>query len=380
MQRLYALIGTLFLLIAAPAIAKEPIAGPWIVSQQVGVTQVFRSGLQPASVKVQSKLSAGDIVVTGANGRLMLTRGGDYVVVAPNSRLMLPKEQQATGFTRLIQQMGTMLYKVRHTGVPHFSVDAPMLAAVVKGTSFTVIVDQNRTAVQVTEGVVEVTAAAGGMSTLVEKGATVFVGRDNPQAIIEATEETIETNGSQGSDSIRVSGTQQVSLATIADLTGGLITAVSEIPASTGLLGNLTTTNALVQTSAVTTGSIGSATTTAVTGLVDTTAGQLVSATVNVGLGAVPLATETVTGVATVVPVVAVPTNTPVITIPAITTPVITTPAITTPVITTPVITTPVVTTPVITTPVMTTPVITTPVVTTPVITTPAITIPDPGI
>ncbi len=220
MRRLYALIGTLFFLVAVPAFAKEPMSGPWIVSQQVGVTQVIRSGLQPASVKAQSRLSPGDLVVTGANGRLMLTRGGDYVVVAPNSRLLLPKEAQETGFTRLIQQVGTMLYKVRHTGVPHFSVDTPMLAAVVKGTSFTVIVDEDRSAVQVTEGVVEVTAAVGGMHTLVEKGATVFVGRGNPHLIVDAAKETIDASGSQGSGSIRVSGTPQVLLTTIAELDG----------------------------------------------------------------------------------------------------------------------------------------------------------------
>ena len=65
--------------------------------------------------------------MTGATGRATLARGADYIVVAPRSELRLPAEAQPGGFTRVIQQLGTMLFKVRHTGVPHFAVDTPML-------------------------------------------------------------------------------------------------------------------------------------------------------------------------------------------------------------------------------------------------------------
>ena len=139
-MRILRFLGGLLILMASPAMAKD--AAAWIVTQKSGDVRVLKNGLQPASLQVRTALSAGDVVATGANGRAMLTRGDDYVVVAPGRRVLLPKEVKQSGFTRLVQQVGTMLYKVKHTGVPHFAVETPMLAAVVKGTSFTVVVDK----------------------------------------------------------------------------------------------------------------------------------------------------------------------------------------------------------------------------------------------
>ena len=183
-MRIIHIIAAFFVLVATPALAK---GGPsaWIVAQKSGDVRVFHNGLRPASVQVRAALSPGDVIATGANGRAMLTRGDDYVVVAPGSRLMLPKGEEKRGFTRLLQQVGTMFYKVKHTGVPHFAVETPMLAAVVKGTSFSVVVDKDRAAVQVTEGIVEVSSLNGDARKLVERGLTVYIGRERPNEIIE---------------------------------------------------------------------------------------------------------------------------------------------------------------------------------------------------
>ena len=145
-MRILHFLGPILLLLGSPAMAKGGESTMWVVTQKSGQVQLLRSGMQPASVQVRAALAPGDMLSVGANGRAMLTRGGDYVVIAPGSRLILPKSEQRAGVTQLIQQIGTMLYKVRHTGVPHFTVETPMLAAVVKGTSFTVIVDEKRSA------------------------------------------------------------------------------------------------------------------------------------------------------------------------------------------------------------------------------------------
>ncbi len=185
---------------------------------------MIRNGMPPASVSLRAALSPGDIVATGANGRAMLTRGDDYVVVAPDSRLALPKEQQETGFTRLIQQVGTMLYKVKRTGVPHFEVKTPMLAAVVKGTTFSVVVDQKGAAVQVTEGVVEVSSLTGDARRLVEGGMAVYIGRERPNAIIEVKSGATGLPESTSDDSaVQIESSGDVSLTTITNLTDGLV-------------------------------------------------------------------------------------------------------------------------------------------------------------
>ena len=242
-MRILHIIGIVLFLFASPAAAKDAVA--WIVAQKSGDVRVLRNGVQPASVQVHSALAPGDLVATGTTGRAMLTNGDDYVIVAPGSRLVLPKEQQQTGFTRLIQQVGTMLYKVKHTGVPHFSVETPMLAAVVKGTSFTIVVDQDRAAVQVTEGVVEVSSAVGEARRLVEGGMTVYIGRERPQEIIEMKPGVASLPASgrgDGSEAVQIESSGDVSVGTIANLTGGLVreaTTAPVAPVSTALVTNI---------------------------------------------------------------------------------------------------------------------------------------------
>jgi len=117
-----------------------------------------------------------------------------------------------------------MLYKVKRTGVPHFEVTTPMLAAVVKGTTFTVVVDQKGAAVQVTEGVVEVSSLTGDARRLVEGGMTVYVGRERPDEIIEVKSGDLGLPRSTNDDSaIQIESSGDVSLTTITDLTDGLV-------------------------------------------------------------------------------------------------------------------------------------------------------------
>ena len=228
-MRILRIFGGLLLITATPAFADGTPAS-WKVSQKSGDVFVFHPGMQAASVQISASLAPGDVVATGPNGRAMLTRGSDYVVVAPGSRLLLPKEQEQSGFTRLVQQVGTMLYKVHHTGLPHFAVQTPMLAAVVKGTSFTVIVDEDRAAIQVTDGIVEVSSAAGQAHRLVERGTTVYVGRERPDSIIELKHGTVDLPSSKGR-SVKVAATADMSLSEVTALTGGLVHATAGAPA-----------------------------------------------------------------------------------------------------------------------------------------------------
>ena len=421
-MRILQFIGAILVLVATPAVAK---AGPdaWTVMQKSGDVRVLRGGLQPASVRVRDALSPGDVVATGANGRAMLTRGEDYVVVAPGSRLLLPKEQQQSGFTRLIQQVGTMLYKVKHTGTPHFAVETPMLAAVVKGTSFTVVVDKDRAAVQVTDGIVEVSSAEGSARRLVERGVTVYVGRERPQQIIEMKPGAADlpTSGSGGGEAVKIEGSGDVPLSAITDLTGGLIREVPTSPvvavantptvsvttvqpvtpvadtASTPVVAvaDVSTPTVVVDVATVTPVAVAPAMTTPVVVVPAASVPPVSTPVLTTPIVATPAVTTpaivtpaVVTPVATVpaitipavtVPVVTVPTVTvpvPVATIPIVTAPTVTTPTITTPTVTTPVVTTPVIATPVIATPIVTVPAVTMPAVTVPAVTVPAVTLP----
>ncbi|MFL6848534.1 MAG: FecR domain-containing protein, partial [Sphingomicrobium sp.] len=234
MRKLILIVISAFALLGTPAFAKDAGSAAWIVSQLSGDARVVHPGLQPASLKAQTRLDPGDRIVTGLTGRATLTRGADYIIVAPHSELQLPTTPAPTGFTRVIQNIGTMLFKVKHTGIPHFAVDTPMLAAVVKGTTFTVVVGPDRSAVQVIQGKVEVTAMDGGMSRLVEGGKTVFIDRNEPKRLIDADQRSPAATTSSAT-AVRVTATQAPTVATIASLTGGLLQPGSQasVPAST---------------------------------------------------------------------------------------------------------------------------------------------------
>src|SRR5579884_3526809 len=216
-----ALILSLNLLFVSAAWSGTPKPDKWLVTQLSGDARVVHPGFHAASLKVNEEIAPGDTLLTGPTGRATLIHGGDYILVAPHSEMRIPSSVQPNGFTRVIENLGTMLFKVQHTGIPHFVVDTPMLAAVVKGTTFTVVVDQHRSAVQVIQGVVQVNAVAGGMSQLVAGGRTVFVDHDTPRILRDADRPTAAP---PSSTSVQV-GTASTNspLASIAQLTGGLV-------------------------------------------------------------------------------------------------------------------------------------------------------------
>lgn len=71
--------------------------------------------------------------------------------------------------------MGSLLFKVEKRASQHFEVETPYLAAVVKGTTFSVSVDGEASAVHVVEGAVEVKALATGQVGLIKPGYTAVV-------------------------------------------------------------------------------------------------------------------------------------------------------------------------------------------------------------
>jgi hypothetical protein len=80
---------------------------------------------------------------------------------------------------QLIEDWGSALFKIEKKSTPHFGVQTPYLAAVVKGTTFTVTVGPEDAKVKVTEGAVEVSTLDGGATDLVRPGSLAMVGRSD---------------------------------------------------------------------------------------------------------------------------------------------------------------------------------------------------------
>jgi hypothetical protein len=144
----------------------------WRVSKSSGEVWVSTSGAQRVSLTDHAVLNPGDSIRTGRNGRVLLVRGQETILISPNSVVGVPA-QKSPGTTTIIQQSGTILIvliEVEKRNNPHFEVETPYLAAVVKGTQFRVSVSQSESYVNVLRGQVDVTDFRSGQSALVMPG------------------------------------------------------------------------------------------------------------------------------------------------------------------------------------------------------------------
>ena len=170
---------------SSAAIAGEP---GWTVSETSGPVQIGHAGISKVATRGLG-VAEGDTVSTGPGGRAVLVRGTEYMMVAGNSRLRLPAEQKASGFTQMAQDFGNVVFMIKKKMTPHFEVKTPYLAAVVKGTTFSVGVTPKGASVQVLEGAVEVATPDGGAHELLRPGAIAVVGAGDLYRM------RVETNG-----------------------------------------------------------------------------------------------------------------------------------------------------------------------------------------
>jgi hypothetical protein len=152
-------IGLLAFLAAALSFTAAAHAEDWRIARSSGEVWVSNAGSAAILVSTGSLVRELSTVTTGRTGRAMLVRGRESVVVGPSTILTVA---QNGGRTTIIQQAGTAEFDVERQNVQHFAVETPLLAALVKGTHFTVMASPNQAEVIVDRGVVEVTALASG--------------------------------------------------------------------------------------------------------------------------------------------------------------------------------------------------------------------------
>jgi len=146
----------LALVVTASSSALAADDGVWSVSKSSGEVWITATGAQPASLKQEDGLKPGDTIRTGRNGRVLLVRGEETILIAPNSEIGVPAEKKDGLSTTIQQRAGSILLEVEKRNVKHFEVETPYLAAVVKGTQFSVTIDGASTRVEVSRGQVEV--------------------------------------------------------------------------------------------------------------------------------------------------------------------------------------------------------------------------------
>ena len=181
-------------------------ADNWTASKLFGKVQQFEKGQWVT-------LSRGDIVADGTLvrtqiGRVTLIRGTEVIDLGGDTQVQI--FDRATGgkpFTTVKQFDGEVSVKADVEQVQHFAVETPYLAAVVKGTRFTVTSGDTGASVFVHLGHVAVTDGAdgthvtvgAGQSASVAKGPTVsgmvVSGRGDLPQILTALGKPLKANG-----------------------------------------------------------------------------------------------------------------------------------------------------------------------------------------
>ncbi len=164
-----------------PASAQDAANAKWIVTEISGHARERGPGSSWVPLSRGSVLIEGRTVETGPDARLVLMHDEDLVTVSPNSVFDVPHNSDPAVSIRFIQKLGTMLFRVEHLPRRRFEVDAPYLAAVVKGTVFTVNATKAADAVHVAEGAVQVSTLLTHQVALILPGEVALVstaGRD----------------------------------------------------------------------------------------------------------------------------------------------------------------------------------------------------------
>lgn len=130
-------------------------AADWTIVRMSGDVRIFHNNVTWVALTANRELKPGDAIWTGHNGRVMLSYEEGQVILKPRSMVKIPAQRLPGQNTVLFQSMGSLDADIEKRDKSHFSIHTPYLAAVVKGTKFSVTVDEKLSLLQVTEGIVE---------------------------------------------------------------------------------------------------------------------------------------------------------------------------------------------------------------------------------
>jgi len=174
LRRLLPLAVLAFGLLAGPAIRSDDQTEQWRVLQLAGHAQGRLDDAPFHALAEGETLPPGTEIVTEPGGKLTIAHGKDRLTVSPATRLQIVRRPPGTVWDRLLQSFGSVIYDVEPRKDRTFGVDAPYLAAVVKGTKFVVTVKPDQNSVHVDRGRVEVTSSDGVSRVMVEVGQTAI--------------------------------------------------------------------------------------------------------------------------------------------------------------------------------------------------------------
>lgn len=154
------------------------IADDWIAERLRGGVMQYERGNWVV-------LERGDVVPDGGKvrtdgtGRVELMRGKESIALGSNTQISV-RDAAGQKMTSVIQSAGVLTVTAEKRHVQHFSVQTPVLAAIVKGTQFTVTYRNGLARVDVESGIVQVQDTIHDMVVDVTRGQSAAASQARP--------------------------------------------------------------------------------------------------------------------------------------------------------------------------------------------------------
>ena len=143
------------------AMSSAALADEWVAKKLRGGVFVFQSG-EWVQIQRGHVVSDDSAIQTAKGARVLFARGKETIDIRGDTRIRISDKEGAKR-TVVSQDFGTITVDVEKRNVQHFEVRASLLAAVVKGTKFTVTSNNGAASIDVERGRVEARDEKAGM-------------------------------------------------------------------------------------------------------------------------------------------------------------------------------------------------------------------------
>lgn len=168
-------------LLSGCLIGSAALAADWQIATVNG--KAYRlDGATWVRAAAHDRLALGDTVKTLGSASLTLTRAGVTITVGPSSQLRI-KERQDGKFTDVLQAAGSTDVEVDPAKHIRLAVETPYMAAVVKGTVFSVSTFKGYSETAVKRGRVAVIDVKNRLQVDVTAGQTATAGESRPLSL-----------------------------------------------------------------------------------------------------------------------------------------------------------------------------------------------------
>lgn len=164
------------LVLAASSFAA--LADDWVAVRLRGAVLQLVDG-EWQQLKRGDVVSDSRVIRTLRMGNVEFQRGEEHVALGPDTQIQIFDKMRAKPFTTVKQHFGTVTIEAEVRDVQHFAVENRYLAAVVKGTKFTVTAGDDGASVDVRRGAVFVEDSATKNNVTVTAGQSAAVDNEH---------------------------------------------------------------------------------------------------------------------------------------------------------------------------------------------------------